>query len=143
MPTLTQRIKARAADRAQNSRLVTNVELTGQSKFIEDVAEWEGVSFEEAQAICHGETWPIQYEYTLGYKLSNPIWAIGISLQPGKKAREKAIANFKKQLCPEELELFEREVMDKCSFVEKMREEKRKHKELDGENLADSDLDDE
>ena len=108
MPSLTQRIKASAADRAQKSRLVTNVELTGQSKFIQDVAEWEGVSFEEAQAICHGETWPIQYE-----------------------------------LCPEELELFEREVMDKCSFVEKMREEKRKHKELNGENLADDDLDDE
>lgn len=141
MPTLTQRIKARAANRAENSKLVQNTKLSGQSKFIQDVAEWEGVSFEEAQAICHGETWPVQYEYTLGYKLSDPIWSIGISLQPGKKAREKAIENFKKQLCAEELALFEQEVMDRCSFVEKMREEKRKHKELNKEDLADNDDD--
>lgn len=141
MPTLTQRIKARAANRAENSKLVQNTKLSGQSKFIQDVAEWEGVSFEEAQAICHGETWPVQYEYTLGYKLSDPIWSIGISLQPGKKARERAIENFKKQLCAEELALFEQEVMDRCSFVEKMREEKRKHKELDKEDLADNDDD--
>lgn len=141
MPTLIQRIKARAADRAEKSALVQKVNLTGQAKFIQDVAEWENVSFEEAQAICHGETWPVQYEYTLGYKLSDPIWAIGISLQPGKKARERAIENFKKQLCAEELALFEQEVMDRCSFVEKMREEKRKHKELNKENLADNDDD--
>lgn len=103
------------------------VTLKGQTDFIYNVMKWENVSFEEAQNICHGQTNPPMWEYTLGYKMSDAIWMMGMTVQRGKKARAKAVENFRKMLTPEELELFDKEVNADGKLKKQMDEAKRKN----------------
>lgn len=116
-----------------SNRLTTKIEsvtdaatLQGQTKFITNVMEWENCTWEEAQKICHGETEPIQYEYTLGYKLSDPVWVLGMTKQVKKKWREEAIKNFEKMLCPEELEIFRRDVINNGSLQKEWKSQYKK-----------------
>lgn len=89
-----------------NNRLAGEAQL----KFIQKVMEWENVSFEEAQAICLGRTDPIETEYTLGFKLADPIFQIAMNMQR-KKKREQAIKNFEATLTEPELKLFRETVL--------------------------------
>lgn len=81
-----------------------------QMRFIRQVMEWEEVDFTTAQAICLGNTDPVEWEYTLGYKMSDPVFQMAMNGQVRKKARDQARENFKKTLTPEELEIFVRDV---------------------------------
>lgn len=81
-----------------------------QLKFIQKVMEWEQVDFETAQAICLGRTDPKEPEYTLGFKLADPVLQCAMNAQR-KKHRQQAIENFRATLDPDELEIFDRDVL--------------------------------
>lgn len=103
----------RRADREIQAMDLTKVlESRAQLNFIKWVAKEKKIDFYQAQLICHGKTDPIEWEYTLGYKMSNPVYMIAMNLQR-KANREKAMENFKKELTPEEREIFERDVQTK------------------------------
>lgn len=82
-----------------------------RAKFLTQIMQDEGVDWDMALAIATGHTEPREPEYTLGYKMSDPILMIAMFTQPGKKARAQAIANFEATLEPDELELFQKEVL--------------------------------
>lgn len=119
--------KARTKIEDRVMKTADQATIKGQTDFIYKVMNWENVSFEEAQMICHGQTDPPMWEYTLGYKMADPIWMLGMTVQRGKKARAKAVENFRKMLTPEELELFDKEVNPDGKLKKQMDEEKRKN----------------
>lgn len=90
--------------------LTAQLRTQAQNKFVKDMAKDEGVDYYTMLLKCTGQTDPVDYHYTLGYKMSNPVFMIAMNLQK-KSNREKAIENFKKELCPEELKIFEEEVV--------------------------------
>lgn len=83
-----------------------------QVKFIQHVMKEEEVDWDMAYAICIGRCEPREPEYTLGYKLSDPMMLLAMFKQPGRKARAQAVANFEEGLEPDELELFRSEVLN-------------------------------
>ena len=102
------------------------LESKAQKNFVKWVAKEKKIDFYQALLICQGHSDPIEWEYTLGYKMSNPVYMIAMNMQ--KKAnREKAMENFKKELTPEELAIFESEVQTK-SMRTKFRSELGKAK---------------
>lgn len=88
--------------------------MSAQAKadFIAKVMKWEECDYEEAYAICTGHTDPREPEYTLGYKMCDPLYMLAMNAQLSKKRRQQAIANFEAMLEEDELPLF-REVMAK------------------------------
>lgn len=120
----------------------------GQARFLQNVMEWEGCDAEQAMRLCTGQTDPIDYEYTLGYKLADPIWSTGLWQQPGRGARHRAQQNFRKMLCPEEQELFDEWCVGKeggktrKQMKKEFKEAKKRHKDVDVSEL-DGDEDDE
>lgn len=82
-----------------------------RAKFLQQIMQDEEVTYEEAYAIATGKTDPKETEYTLGYKMSDPLMMLGMFSQPGKKARAQAIEKFEATLDPDELDLFRREVL--------------------------------
>lgn len=106
-----------------------------QMKFIYWVMEEEEVDFEMASAICTGRTDPPEPEYTLGYKLADPLGQVAMNMQISKKKRQQATENFMKELNEAETKLFLEEVapMDTRSmFKAALKKEKRKQKVRDG-----------
>lgn len=100
--------KAKAKQKAVDSNIANQVSNLGQTKYVEDVMSMEECDRETALRLCLGLSDPVDYEHTLGYKMADTVWFLGMFKQAGRKARLKARENFKKQLCPEELELFEK-----------------------------------
>ena len=88
--------------------------MSAQAKadFITKVMKWEECDFEEAYAICTGHTDPREPEYTLGYKMCDPLYMLAMNAQLSKKRRQQAIENFEALLEGDELPLF-RDVMAK------------------------------
>lgn len=84
-------------------------QLSGQARmeFIQWVMKEEDVNYETAYYICIGRTDPKEPEYTLGYKLADPVWQLALHGQR-KKKREQARENFRKLLDEDELELFDK-----------------------------------
>lgn len=111
-------------------QLTDTLAAQARSKYISWIMKEEEVDYETAVALATGKTDPIEYEFTLGYKLADPILQIAMSAQPGRKNRELAIANFEKTLEPEELKLFR----ESCGadarkhFKQKLKEEKKRAK---------------
>ena len=98
-----------------------------RAKFIEWVMKEEDCSYEEAYAICTRRTDPVEPEYSLGYKMASPVYQIAMNKQLRKSKREQAIENFKQLLEPDELEIFEREVLTRdCRKMWKEEEKKQK-----------------
>ena len=98
-----------------------------RAKFIEWVMNEEDCDYETAYALCTRRTDPVEPEYSLGYKMASPVYQVAMNAQLRKSKREQAIENFKQMLEPDELELFEREVLTKDT--RKMwKEEKKKQK---------------
>lgn len=95
---------SRIEDKAQT--MTDTLQVQAQSKFIKWVMKEEDCSYEEAWAICNGQTDPKEYEYMLGFKMANPILQIALFKQISKKARRQAAANFAATLCDEEKEMF-------------------------------------
>jgi len=102
--------KIREISTEKAKELQSALRSQAQIKFIHQVMEWEGVDYEMALAICEGRTKEKEWEYTLGFKMADPLMQMALNLQPGKKARAQAAENFKRTLTPEEREIFEREV---------------------------------
>lgn len=138
-------IRSKAAERAANSAVREYAKAKGQGSFLADVARWENCSLDEAMAICTGKTDPIRWEYTLGYKLADPVWNIGIYKQLGNKARAKAARNFRKLLTPEEDEIFCSECLGKTAraikkeYKRQIKEQKKQKPEVDVSELEGDD----
>lgn len=102
-----------------------------QAKYVSDVMEWEECDYETALAICTGRTVPREPEYTLGFKMSNPVLLMAMFYQLSKKKRDQAIANFKLTLDPDELQIFVAQVENDATrkqLKKEYKEEKKKAK---------------
>ena len=98
-----------------------------RSRFIEWVMKEEDCDYETAYALCTRRTDPVEPEYSLGYKMASPVYQVAMNAQVRRSKREQAIENFKQMLEPDELEIFERDVLTKDT--RKMwKEEKKKQK---------------
>lgn len=141
-------IRSKAAEYLEKTGVKQRVQAEGQVRFIQNVMQWESCDYERAVDYCMGNTDPVHHEYTLGYKLADPIWSIGIYQQPGHRARAKAAANFRKTLTPEEDELFVAECMGKTArsvrkdMKSQIKAAKKKHKDVDVSELEGEDDED-
>lgn len=141
-------IRDKARERAEHTYVREYAKSKGQGAFLEDVMRWEGCSLEEAMLYCTGKTDPIHWEYTLGYKLADPVWNIGIYKQIGHHARAKAAANFRKLLTPEEDELFVTQCLGKTArairkdYKREIKAAKKKKPEVDISELEGDDDED-
>ena len=101
-----------------------------QAKYISWLMKEESCDYEEALAIVQGRTDPLEPEYMLGYKLSDPIWMIAIFKQHGKGKRLQAARNFCEQmLTDEEKIIFWRDVFDENTGKKFKKEYKKAKKE--------------
>ena len=87
-----------------------NLTMQSQARYLNWLCNEEQIDMNEAIAIVTGNTEPREPEYMLGYKLANPTLCIALWAQFPRSRREQAAENFRKQLCPEELELFNSQV---------------------------------
>lgn len=107
------------------------LQAEAQVRFIQYVMNEEEVEWEMAQAICQGRTDPPEPEYTLGYKLADPLGMMAMNMQLSKKKRKEATENFMKELNEAETKLFLEEVapMDtRAMFKAALKKEKKKQK---------------
>lgn len=121
------KIKGIATDKANELR--DKMAAQARSEFIAKVMKWEDVDYETAYAICIGKTDPKEPEYTLGYKMADPMMQMAMHGQLSKKSRAKAVEIFEETLDPDELELFMREVVPMNMRTLIKDEFKRKRKE--------------
>ena len=89
----------------------------------------EEIDYETAMVIVEYRTDPIEWEYTLGYKLADPVWMIAIFKQHPKKNRIKAAHNFAELMSEEERILFWNEVFDEKNAKKFKKEYKKAKKE--------------
>jgi len=117
--------------RIEEKALDVNQQLTAQAqmKYLSWLMNEEQIDYEEALAIVQGRTDPVEWEYMLGYKLSDPALLIALFKQPRKKNRINAAKNFAMTLTDEEKIIFWRDVFDEKNakqFKKKLKEEKKK-----------------
>ena len=92
------------------SSTLQNLEIDDHNNFIKQIMEEDGIDEETARCLCMGLSRPIDYRYTLGYKMSSQLWQYAMFHQKSKKKRMNARLNFRDTLCPEEQILFDEEV---------------------------------
>ena len=117
--------------RIEEKALDVNQQLTAQAqmKYLSWLMNEEQIDYEEALAIVQGRTDPVEWEYMLGYKLSDPALLIALFKQPRKKNRINAAKNFAMTLTDEEKIIFWRDVFDEKNakqFKKKLKDEKKK-----------------
>ena len=115
----------------EEKALDVNAQLTAQAqmKYLSWLMGEEQIDYEEALAIVQGRTDPVEWEYILGYKLSDPALMIALFKQPRKKNRINAAKNFADTLEPEEAAIFWTQVFNEETgkqFKEEYRKEKKK-----------------
>lgn len=113
-----------------------------QAKYLKWLMNEEQCSYEEALAIVEGCTDPLEPEYMLGFKLSDPVVILAIFKQIGKKNRLAAAQNFAMGLSDEEKIIFWRDVFDEKNarqFKKKYKNEKKKKGIDDDPEDADQD----
>ena len=98
-----------------------------RSRFIEWVMKEEDCDYETAYALCTRHTDPVEPEYSLGYKMASPVYQVAMNAQVRRSKRVQAIENFKQMLEPDELEIFENEVLTKDTRT-MWKDEKKKQK---------------
>lgn len=74
------------------------------------VMQWEGCDWETAVSMCDRTSDPVRPDYSLGFKLADPMIQLALWGQPGRKARRKAAEDFETTLEPDELALFREQV---------------------------------
>ena len=74
--------------------------------FVQKVMDEENLDYETALALCEGRTKPPEPEFTLGYKMCDPMAIMG--LKSFGKTRRNWIAQIEAQLTPDELVLFQK-----------------------------------
>ncbi len=120
---LKNKIEQKAVDTQQT------LAAQAQARYMNWLMKEEEIDYEEALAIVQGRTDPLEPEYMLGFKLSDPVVMIAIFKQPGKKNRINAAKNFADTLSPEEASIFWTTVFDEenaKAFKSKFKKEKRK-----------------
>lgn len=100
--------KDMAVDKAEDAE--HRLSMEAKARYFHKVMELEKCDFDRAVELAQGKSDPIQPEYTLGYKLCDPMLNIGL-WKSGKRQSEKWAEHFKKSLTPEELAIFEAECM--------------------------------
>lgn len=111
--------------------LTDNVALEHQRRYIEEVMQMEKCTYEEAWAICQGDTDPPEYGHMLAFKM-HPILCYALYNQRSKKARLQAAENFAADLSEEERKLFYEFFFDPetaSKYKNAMKKEKKKAKE--------------
>ena len=108
-----------------------NMGLANQAQynFVNAVAKDEGVDYETALEFCTPHTPKWQPKYSLGYKMQAPYVTVMLATDKGKQA-------FKRDLLPEELQLFEDEVEKENmgsllskEFIKQKKQKRKKKKE--------------
>lgn len=100
-------LKKKAEDKILDAALT--LRANAQAQFVNWVANEEGWDFDTAWLVCNGEHPDIHKpEYTLGYKLADPITQTSFHLAR-KKNREAAREKFREGLTDEERQLFDSE----------------------------------
>ena len=97
-------IKSKIEDKAITLRNTSAAQA--KAEYIQKVMKWEEVDYETAFYIVNGRTDPREPEYTLGYKMADPIMMMAMFGQISKKKREMARDQFRKTLEDDELQLF-------------------------------------
>lgn len=97
-------VKSKIEDKAIDLRSTSAAQAKAQ--YIQKVMKWEDVDYEVAFYIVNGKTDPKEPEYTLGYKMADPIMMMAMFGQISKKKREMARDQFRKTLDDDELQLF-------------------------------------
>lgn len=97
-------IKSTIEDKAITLRNTSAAQA--KAEYIQKVMKWEEVDYETAFYIVNGRTDPREPEYTLGYKMADPIMMMAMFGQISKKKREMARDQFRKTLEDDELQLF-------------------------------------
>lgn len=78
-----------------------------RAKFLHSVMEQENCDLDHARDLCLGRTDPIDYGYTLGWKIEDPLVQHGMwSRTSTREIKEKFIRHFREGLTPEEDALF-------------------------------------
>lgn len=78
-----------------------------RAKFLHFVMEQENCDLDHARDLCLGRTDPIDYGYTLGWKIEDPLVQHGMwSRTSTREIKEKYIRHFREGLTPEEDALF-------------------------------------
>ena len=106
--------------------LTAELKNKAQARFVKKMAKEEGVDYHIMLLRCQQPTESEDFYFSLGYKMSHPIYMIAMNLQK-KENRSKAIENFKKELCPEELKIFESEVQTE-NMRTNFKKELKKHR---------------
>ena len=91
-----------------NQRMAENEKM----KFVKKVMRWEKVDRDTAWAICTWQTDPIEWKYTLGFKMADPAMTIALFIQPDKEGRRNAADKLMQTLEPKEIDLFLSDVFD-------------------------------
>ena len=112
--------------------LEIKLQTKAQSRFIQWVMKEEDVDYETAWAICTGKTVPKEPEYTLGYKLCDPMLQQGMAMHPRKKVRGRSKELLLQQLDEDELKLYNEYYKDK-NPKKMWKEEKKRQKVADQE----------
>lgn len=81
-------------------------------QYIKKVSKMEKVDRDTAWAICTGQTDPVEYEHTLGYKMADPAMVIALFIQPDREGRRNAADKLLASLDDQEREIFLTEVFD-------------------------------
>ena len=80
--------------------------------YIKKVSKMEKVDLDTAWAICTGQTDPVEYKYTLGYKMADPAMVIALFIQSDEEGRRNAADKLIASLDDHEKEIFLTEVFD-------------------------------
>ena len=129
-------IRSKIEDKAMETQ--QTLAAQAQAKYLTWLMKEEECGYEEALAIVQGRTDPIEYEYMLGYKLSDPVWMIAIFKQAGKGRRLQAAKNFCEQmLTDDEKIIFWRDVFDEKTCKKFKKQYKKAKKEHGIDDLPD------
>jgi len=97
-----------------------NLDLQARYKFVQAIMKDENVDYDTAIEMCTVGSPRWEPKYSLGWKMAPPHVVVML-------AREKGKTSFKKELVPEELELFEDEIQN-MNLREAMMDEYNKQK---------------
>lgn len=102
-----------------------------RAKFLHFVMEQENCDLDHARDLCLGRTDPIDYGYTLGWKIEDPLVQQGMwSRTSTKKIKEKFINHFRDGLTPEEdalfVEYYLKDNVGERMYQRKFKKEKKK-----------------
>lgn len=105
-------------------------------RFIAQVMEWENCDWDTAVSMCDRTSDPVRPDYSLGFKLADPMLQMALWAQPGKRARRRAAEDFESTLEPDELELFREQVQTMNAGQMFKSALKKKTKEAEAEKEA-------